>query len=118
MLREAVVLAVADVQPRMAVSAVALGGALVAGAQQWLGVVRFGVLHLIQAGRSACCVPVNYKQTKKEGTQLVVHMHCFTGCNPVPGYACLSALGCAATHAWLAAYIGPLCSGQLLDPRR
>jgi len=37
--REAVVLAVAGVQPRMTVAAVALGGSLVAGAQQWLGVV-------------------------------------------------------------------------------
>jgi len=36
--REAVVLAVADVQPRMSMAAVALGGSLVAGAQQWLGV--------------------------------------------------------------------------------
>eukprot|EP00983_Pelagomonas_calceolata_P093437 1157777-Pelagomonas_calceolata.AAC.5 len=43
--REAVVLAVADVQPRMSMAAVALGGSLVAGAQQWLGVVRAGTGH-------------------------------------------------------------------------
>jgi len=39
MAREAVVLAVAGVQQRMAVGAVAVGGSLVAGAQQWLGLM-------------------------------------------------------------------------------
>eukprot|EP00884_Botryococcus_braunii_P020550 jgi/Botrbrau1/7179/Bobra.0300s0009.1 len=62
---EAVLLRVKDCQPRLTITAAAVGGALIAGHAQWLGVVlrpqhdalTEAVLHISAAGMDVCAAP-------------------------------------------------------------